>query len=84
MENEEEVNNSEKLNLIASLLLDIKESLSDKISIKDKVAYVVKRGIKRDEDIASILGITKSYASKEKAIFKKENKENQNGREETI
>lgn len=83
MENEKEVNNSEKLNLIASLLMDIKESLSKKTSIKDKVAYLVKKGVTRDEDIAPIIGISESHASKEKALLKKETKE-KDGREEMV
>ena len=71
MANEKEVENSEKLNLIAGLLLDIKETLSERMSVKDKVAYLVKKGVGKDEDIASIIGITRSHASKEKAIIKK-------------
>ena len=66
------VENSSKLNLIASLLLDIKESLSEKMSIKDKISYLLKKGVEKDEDLASIIGITKSHASKEKAILKKQ------------
>ena len=74
---------SGKLNLIASLLLDIKQELGEKMSIKEKVGYLVKRGLTDDEDISSVLGITKSHASKEKAIVKKEEKKD-NGREEAI
>jgi len=83
MSNEKEVDNSDKLNLIASLLLDIKEALSEKMLIKEKVAYLVKKGVNKDDDLAAILGITKSHASKEKALLKKENKNN-DGREEAI
>ena len=71
----ERVENSGKLNLIASLLLDIKEALSEKMSIKDKVFYLLKKGVEKDEDIASIIGIKKSHASKEKAILKKQIKD---------
>lgn len=74
---------SAKLDLIASLLLDMKQGFGEKMSVKDRVGYLVKRGVSEDEDISAILGITKSHASKEKAIIKKEEKKN-NGREETI
>ena len=60
-----------KLNLIASLLFEIKEAFGEKSLVKDKINYLLKRGIDKDEDISQILGITKSHASKEKAILKK-------------
>ncbi len=84
MIDEKEVDESGKLNLIASLLLDIREALSEKMSIKNKVAYLVRKGVNKDEDLASIIGITKSHASKEKAILKRDSKEKEDGREETI
>ncbi len=73
---------SVKLNLIASLLFDIKQSLDEKISIKNKVEYLVKRGIITDEDIAAILDITKGHASKEKAMLRKDKRNDR--REEVI
>lgn len=82
-EKTEQNRTAEKLDLIASLLIDIKEALSEKMSIRDKVAYLVKKGIIKDEDIASIIGITKSHASKEKALLKKGINE-KNEREEII
>ena len=63
---------TKKLNLIAGLLVDIKQSLNEKMSVKDKIAYLLKRGITEDEDISAILGITKNHASKEKATLRKE------------
>lgn len=69
---------SDKLNLIASLLIDIKQSLSEKMSVKDKVNYLVKRGVTQDDDISAILSINRGHASKEKALLKKVEK---NGRE---
>jgi len=60
-----------KLNLIASLLMDMNQSIGEKMSIKEKIAYLVSRGITDDEDISKILNITKSHASKEKAMLKK-------------
>ena len=72
-----------KLNLMASILLDIKQSLGEKMSVKDKVSYLLKRGILDDEDISSILSIKKSHASKEKAMVRKEDTK-QDGREEII
>ena len=66
-----ELENTSKSNLIASLLLDIKESLSGKMSVKDKVAYLLRKGVDKDEDISSIIGIKKSHASKEKALIRK-------------
>jgi len=72
MGNEKEAERiSMKMNLIASLLIDLKESFGEKNSLKEKVKYLLKRGIEKDEDIAAILGIKKSHASKEKAILKK-------------
>jgi len=84
MSEEKGIDDSGKLNLIASLLMDIKESLSEKMSIKEKVTYLIKKGIRKDEDIASIIGITKSHASKEKANLKKEINEKNGGRKEII
>jgi len=69
---------SDRLNLIASLLLDIKQELGEKTSVKEKVKYVLERGISDDGDISAIVGITKSHASKEKAIIRKKG-EKQNG-----
>lgn len=63
---------SAKLNIMASLLMDLKQSMEEKMQIKEKVKYLVRRKIIEDEDISAILGITKSHASKEKAILKKE------------
>mgnify|MGYP001613559215 CR=1 FL=1 len=83
MVNEKGAENSEKINLIASLLIDIKEALTEKMSVKDKVAYLVKKGVSKDDDIVAIIGITRSHASKEKAMLKKGGKEN-DGREEII
>ncbi|MCK4553199.1 hypothetical protein KAT80_03270 [Candidatus Pacearchaeota archaeon] len=60
-----------KLNLIASLLIDIRDALTEKTTMKDKISYLLKKGIEKDEDISSILGITKSHSSKEKAMIKK-------------
>ncbi len=72
MENKKDVErNSTKLNLIASLLFDIKESFGEKNLLKEKVKYLLKRGIEKDSDISEILGITKSHASKEKTILKR-------------
>ena len=62
---------SKKLDLVASLLLDLNSLLSENTKLKEKVKYLVDRGVTRDEDIASILGTSKSYASKEKALLKK-------------
>ncbi|MDE1854867.1 MAG: hypothetical protein KGH57_00910 [Candidatus Micrarchaeota archaeon] len=62
---------SRKLSLIASLLIDVNENLGKKLSIKEKVAYLVSRGVTEDRDIAEILNITKGHASKEKALLKK-------------
>ena len=62
---------STKLNLIASLLIDIREALTEKTTMKDKISYLLKKGVDKDEDISSILGITKSHSSKEKTIIKK-------------
>jgi hypothetical protein len=69
---EKDGDNESKLNLIASLLLDIKESLSEKMSVKAKILYLLKKGVEKDDDLASIIGITKSHASKEKAILRKQ------------
>ena len=69
---EKEVDYNVKLNLISSLLFDIKEAFGEKSLVKEKIRYLLKRGIDKDEDISSILGITKSHSSKEKAIIKKE------------
>lgn len=65
---------SVKLNLVASLLLDVKEELGEKMSVREKVRYLLKRGVFRDEDISTVVGITRSHASKEKAMIKKEDK----------
>ncbi|MEK6963932.1 MAG: hypothetical protein AABX70_05880 [Nanoarchaeota archaeon] len=62
---------SNKLNLLAGLLIDIKQLLGEKMSIKEKVEYLVRRGITDDEDMSAILGITRGHASKEKAMLKK-------------
>lgn len=62
---------AKKLNLIASLLLDMNQNLGEQMSIKEKVAYLVGHGITEDEDISQILNITRSHASKEKAILKR-------------
>ena len=67
---------SAKLNIIVSLLMDLKQSMGEKMQIKEKVKYIVRRKIIEDEDISAILDITKSHASKEKAILKKEEIEN--------
>jgi len=76
---EKEVDYNGKLNLIASLLMDIRESLSEKMSVKDKVAYLLKKGVNKDEDVSLIIGITKSHASKEKAIIRKNKEKENNG-----
>jgi len=76
-------NISSKLNLLASLLMEIKQSLGEKMSIKDKVSYLIKRGVVDDDNISYIVGITKNHASKEKALLKKETKE-KDGREEMV
>jgi hypothetical protein len=60
-----------KLNLISSLLLDIREALTEKSTLKGKIAYLIEKGVDSDEDISKILGISKSHASKEKAIIRK-------------
>ena len=65
---------STRLNVIASLLFDVKQSLGDKMSVREKVDYLLKRGIVEDDDLSSILGITRSHASKEKALVRKEQK----------
>ncbi len=67
-----------KLNLVAGLLMDMKQTLEEKMSVKDKVGYLLKKGVSEDGDISLILGITKSHASKEKALLKNEVKK-QNG-----
>ena len=74
---------SVKLDLIASLLLDIKQELGEKMQAKEKVRYLLKRGISGDDELSAIVGITKNHASKEKALIKKEEKK-KNGREEII
>ena len=53
---------SAKLNIIVSLLMDLKQSMGEKMQIKEKVKYIVRRKIIEDEDISAILDITKSHA----------------------
>lgn len=62
---------SKKMNLVASLLLDLKDVFGEKTSLKDKIRYLLKRGVEKDKDISEILGITRSHASKEKAGINK-------------
>lgn len=62
---------SAKLNLISGLLLDIREALTERATLKEKIAYLLKKGVDNDDDISMILGINKSHASKEKAIIRK-------------
>lgn len=61
---------SAKLNVMISLLLDIKESLGEKMSLKGKIAYLVRAGLSNKE-ISKILGISEKHVSKEKALLKK-------------
>jgi len=67
-ENQEKIEH--KLNVIIALLYDIKESLGKESSVKEKVAYFVKRNL-GNKEIAKILNISEKHVSKEKALLKK-------------
>lgn len=71
-----------KLDIIISLLYDLKESFNHKSSIREKVSYFAKRGLS-NKYIAKIIGISEKHVSKEKALSKKE-KKGKNGREKAI
>lgn len=82
MEDDKELEKiSNKLSLIASLLMDLNEHLGQKMSVKEKVSYLVSRGITNDEDISTILNITRSHAKKEKSLLKRGAK---HGREKAV
>ena len=67
-ENQERIEN--KLDVMISLLYDIKETMSKKSSVKEKVGYFTKKGLSNKE-VAKILGISEKHVSKEKALLKK-------------
>jgi len=67
-ENQEKI--AQKLDVMIALLYDIKESLSKESSVKEKVAYFIKKDL-GNKEIAKILSISEKHVSKEKALLKK-------------
>jgi DNA-binding NarL/FixJ family response regulator len=79
MENDDELKAiSIKLNAVISLLMDLNEKMDSKTTTKEKVAYLVRTGLNNNQEISKILGISEKHVSKEKAMVKKD------GREETV
>ena len=75
---------STQLDVIIGLLLDLNGSLSENNLIRNKVSYLVNRGIP-NKNISRALGISEKYVSKEKSLINKTKQgENNDGREEII
>ena len=64
---------SEKLDIIAGLLQEIKEALIKPQSIKEKISYFSNENkCLTNKDISRTLGISERHVSKEKTLLKKE------------
>ena len=70
-----------KLDIIAGLLYELKESLGNKSSIKEKVAYFANEYRSMgNKEISRALGISEKHVSKEKSLLKR----SEDGRAEAI
>lgn len=73
MENREIKNLSSKMNILVNLMMDLNENLGKKISLKEKISYLVRNGLEENKEIAKILNTTEGMVSKEKSLMKKKN-----------
>lgn len=61
------------MNILVNLMMDLNENLGKKISLKEKISYLVRNGLEENKEIAKILNTTEGMASKEKSLMKKKN-----------
>lgn len=79
MENQTEKSLKElsiQLDVIIGLLVDLNGALSENNLIRNKVSYLVDRGL-QNKNISRALGISEKYVSKEKSLSNK-NKHGEN------
>ncbi len=61
------------MNILVNLMMDLNENLGKKISLKEKISYLVRNGLEENKEIAKILNTTEGMVSKEKSLMKKKN-----------
>ncbi len=61
------------MNILVNLMMDLNENLGKKISLKEKISYLVRNGLEENNEIAKILNTTEGMVSKEKSLMKKKN-----------
>ena len=61
------------MNVVINLMMDLNENLGKKMSLKEKISYLVRNGLEDNKEIARILNTTEGMVSKEKSLMKKKN-----------
>ena len=71
MEEDEFQQLSNKMNVLISLMINLKDSLAGATLLKDKIYFLDDLGLKSNKEIALIAGTSESTVAKEKSLRKK-------------